>query len=309
MTAVLYTDDAVLLDFAADVGSEGAVAIEGARTRWGLGGPLEESARLLAAPSGIVEYVPEEMIVTVRAGTTVADLHAELAERGQWTALPERGGTVGGAVAVGQNDFRKPARGELRSAVLQVRYVSSEGKIVSGGGPTVKNVSGFDIPRLITGSLGTLGCIAEVILRTNPIPAVERWFRADGADPFALQRVLLDPGAILWDGTSTTIQLAGHGVDVEADIALLADHGQFAEVEAPAAPTGHRWSMTPAELRNLPTAGLDAFIAEVGVGIVHASSPQPKPPLSASVQLVHERMKAEFDPTNRLNPGRVVGVR
>ena len=69
----------------------------------------------------------------------------------------------------------------------QVRYVSAEGTVVKAGGPTVKNVSGFDLCRLLVGSLGTLGLIAEVVLRTRPLPAAERWLAGE-ADPFALLR-------------------------------------------------------------------------------------------------------------------------
>ena len=97
------------------------------------------------------------MTVRVRTGTTVEELHTELAARGQRTPLVERGGTVGGALAVGENDIFVLGRGTLRASVLQVRYVSAEGRIVNGGGPTVKNVTGFDLPRLMVGALGTFG--------------------------------------------------------------------------------------------------------------------------------------------------------
>lgn len=309
MTAHLQSTDSVLAEFAEEVGDTGRVAVEGNRTRWDLGGPLSLDTRTVAAPVGIVDYVPEEMTVTVRAGTSVAELHAELVEHGQWTSLPERGGTVGGAVAVGQNSTQRLARGDVRSSVLQVRYVSAEGKIINGGGPTVKNVSGFDLPRLMTGSLGTLGCIAEVILRTNPIPPTVRWLTSDDADPFVVHRSVLAPGAVLWDGTNTTIMLFGQGPAVDADTDVLRGLGSFIECDAPSAPTGHRWSLDPAELRNLSSLGLEPFIAEVGVGIVHTDTAQVRPPLSAAARLIHERLKAEFDPDNRLNPGRIVGVR
>ncbi len=309
MTATLRNHDPALDEFAREVGSEGAVSIAGNRTRWDVGGPLDPDTRVLSAPTGIVEYIPEEMIVTVRAGTSVEELHRTLAERGQWTALPERGGTVGGAVAVGQNDFRRPARGDVRSAVLQVRYVSAEGTLITGGGPTVKNVSGFDLPRLITGSLGTLGCIAEVILRTNPIPATTRWLSSTNADPFAIHAALLQPGPILWDGTTTLVMLFGHEVAVAADIDRLRSLGTFDDCAAPSAPTGHRWSVPPAALSDVAALNTGAFVAEIGVGIVHAEQPQSRPPLDAGALLIHERMKAEFDPTARLNPGRTVGVR
>ena len=309
MTATLRSNDPILAAFAQEVGDSDPVAIAGNRTRWDLGGPLDEGTRLLEPPSGIVEYTPEEMIVTVRAGTTVAELHEMLATRNQWTALPERGGTVGGAIAVGQNDYRRPARGDLRSSVLQVRYISAEGKMVTGGGPTVKNVSGFDLPRLLTGSLGTLGCIAEVIMRTNPIPASRRWYRSSDVDPFAVRSNLLAPGPILWDGETTTVMLFGREVAVKADRDRLSALGSFAECDDPGAPTGERWSLSPADLASLSTFETGSFVAEIGVGTMHADKPQPRTPLSPGLRLVHERMKTEFDPTGRLNPGRVVGAR
>ncbi len=308
MTAQLLSTDPTLAAFAEEVGETGPVAIAGNRTRWDVGGSLVDDTRTLSAPSGIVDYIPEEMIVTVRAGTTVADLHGELATRGQWTALPERGGTVGGAVAVGENDFRRPVRGELRASVLQVRYVSSDGRIVTGGGPTVKNVSGYDLPRLLAGSLGTLGFVVEVILRTNPIPTHVRWFQSADADPFAVRCSLIAPGPMLWDGTTMTVMLYGHKPVVEADLALLGTLGSFSECEEPDAPVGHRWSLAPNDLHSISSFAGE-FVAEIGVGTVHATTPQPVRALAAPIRLIHERMKAEFDPTGRLNPGRVVGVR
>src|SRR4051812_7469403 len=104
------------------------------------------------------------MTVRVRVGTTVAELHEALRAHGQRSALPERGGTVGGAIAVGHNDLHVLGRGRVRDAVLQLRYVSADGRLITGGGTTVKNVSGFDLPRLMVGALGTLGVLAEAVL-------------------------------------------------------------------------------------------------------------------------------------------------
>ncbi len=307
-SATLHSTDPVLREFAELVGETDGVAVAGGRTRWSAGGELDSAARVIQAPSGIVDYVPEEMIVTVRAGTPVAELHAELAAKGQRTGLPERGGTVGGALAVGENDVTVLGRGTVRSALLQVRYVSSEGRIVNGGGPTVKNVTGFDLPRLMVGSLGTLGCLAEVIVRTNPIPTVSQWYLASDADPFASYQAVMAPSAVVYDGTNTLVLLEGHAVDVDQQAGELAATGSFVEVGPPSLPTGHRWSLPPAELKKIATHDTGAFNALVGVGTVWAAKPQPARTLSPEVQAVHDRMKMQFDPTGRLNPGRKPGV-
>ena len=242
--STLTSADQALHEFAALVGADDPIAVEGKRTRWHLGGPLDESARLVKAPTGIVDYQPSEMVVTVRAGTTVAELHETLAAAGQTSALPDRGGTVGGAVAVGENRLDRLGRGSARDAVLQVRYVSAEGEIVTGGGPVVKNVSGFNLPKLIVGSLGTLGLIAEVVLRTNPLPPVQRWIRAERVDPRDIRDALLRPGAVLWDGTSSWALVEGHEVDVDAEVDKLASLADIADVDGPPELPPHRWLLS-----------------------------------------------------------------
>ncbi len=311
--AMLTSLDPVLDAFAHEVGDDGPVAVVGGKTRWGTGGPVDERVRLVRAPLGIVEYIPEEMIVTVRAGTTVAELHAELAARGQRTALPQRSdtATVGGAFAVGQNDVAMLGRGTIRSALLQVRYVSAEGRMITGGGPTVKNVTGFDLPRLMVGALGTLGLLAEVIIRTNPIPAASVWLRSDDADPFGARDAVLAPSVVLWDGTSTWVQLEGHPPDVEAETRALATVASFAETDGPPPLPPQRWSLSPAELRHLgdrpaaPDTG--SFVAGIGTGLVFAQRPQPPRTIDPVIAGVSARMKQHFDPTGRLNPGRTPG--
>lgn len=311
-TATLATSDPVLLAFAEEVGPSDAVAVAGAKTRWEVGGTPAAGVRIVSAPTGIVEYKPDEMTVTVRAGTSVAELHRVLAESGQRSALPDRGGTVGGALAVGENDIRALGRGLVRTTLLQIRYVSAEGRIISSGGPTVKNVSGFDLPRLMVGSLGTLGLLAEAIIRTNPIPATNRWLTATNVDPIAVQDVLLAPSAVLWDGTSTWVELEGHEPDVDAQRRTLAPLGNFTEVEtgAEALPVElppHRWSLSPAEIQTLDPGATGPFVAAVGLGLVFASAPQPPRAVAPEVQAVADRLKQNFDPTGRLNPGRDAG--
>lgn len=305
--------DAALRRFADEVGRTGPVAAEGARTRWLAGGELAPGTRLVRAPAGIVEHRAEEMTVRVGAGTPVAELSAELAARGQRTALARRGGTVGGALAVGENDVSVLGRGRVRDCLLQVRYVSAEGAVITGGGPTVKNVTGYDLPRLLVGSLGTLGLLGEVVLRTNPVPAVSRWFVGEGADPFAVRSALLRPSAVLWDGRSTWVELEGYAADVEADRRTLvtASGGRvlFDECEGPPSLPEHRWSLRPGDLRDLGAssgAELGAFVAVVGVGTVFASRAQPPRAAAPVLAALSARVKHEFDPTGRLSPGRSV---
>ena len=109
---------------------------------------------------------------------------------------------------------RRLGWGPVRDTVLQVRYVSAAGEVVKAGGPTVKNVSGFDLCRLLVGSRGTLGFIADVILRTRPRPMAEQWFTSE-RDPWALLGELYRPTSVLWNGTTTWVLLEGHPADVE----------------------------------------------------------------------------------------------
>jgi len=305
MTAVLAPSDPVLLEFAELVGADDPVAVSGKRTRWELGGQLADGTRVVEAPSGIVDYQPAEMTVTVRAGTSVTELNAALAEKGQRSGLPDRGGTVGGALAVGESDVRALGRGLIRAAPLQVRYVSAEGEVVTSGGPTVKNVSGFDLPRLMVGSLGTLGLLAEVILRTNPVPPTARWYSCRDVDPTDVLDTLLAPSCVLWDGSTTWVEIEGHTADVDAEARALEIIGPFDESDGPPELPPHRWSVPPSQAQRLPTTGRS--IVAIGLGLAFADEPAPTRPLDPPVAELHRRLKDNFDPTGRLNPGRDAG--
>lgn len=311
VSTLAVTDEATL-EFAELVGSGAGpghdpVAVAGGRTRWDVGGTLAEGTRVVVAPRGIVRYTPAEMTVQVRAGTTVAELDAVLAEAGQRSALPDRGGTVGGAVAVGENSLDLMGRGRVRDAVLQVRYVDAGGRPVTGGGPVVKNVTGFNLPKLLTGSLGTLGLFAEFVLRTNPIPPSSRWLVAAEVDPAAVLGALYRPAAVLWDGTTTWVRLEGHGVDLDAEANRLHGLGVFTEVDEPPPCPPHRWSLTPAEAARLDGRTTGAFVAVIGVGLVWAEQPAPAPSPDRGRDALAARVKTNFDPTGRLNPGRCPG--
>jgi glycolate oxidase FAD binding subunit len=301
---VRVVTDAQLVEFADEVGDTDAVAVEGARTRWRVGGDLSLGARMVRAPSGVLDYQPEEMIVRVLAGTSVDELHVELKTRCQRTALARRAGTVGGALAVGESDVNVLGRGRIRDCVLQMKYVSADGRIIKCGGPTVKNVSGFDVPRLMVGALGTLGFIGEVILRTNPIPAVSAWISSDDANPFAVPTVVLKPSAVLWDGERTWVELEGHQLDVHAQERDLRALGTWRACEGPPELPSHRWSLRPADLRHLDRSEMGPYVASVGVGTVFATVAQPSRHVAEPLAELSQRFKHEFDPTERLNPGR-----
>jgi len=252
-----------------------------------------EGVRQVRAAAGIVAYEPAEMTVRVRAGTTVAELDAALAEHGQMVPLdprvPEQA-TVGGVLAAGESGVRRLRYGPVRDTLLEVRFARADGRVVKAGGPVVKNVSGFDLCRLMVGSRGTLGVITEVVLRVRPRPAVSRWLMG-AADPFAVRRKLARPSSILWDGDVTWVLLEGHPSDVAAEAAGLGP--AFVDSAGPTALPPHRWSMRPSELRGLEGSG--EFVAEVGVGTVHRNERQPPRPLHP----LHERVRMQFDPDRR----------
>ncbi len=257
------------------------------------GGPVA-GVRRVVAPAGIDWVQPAEMTVACGVGTPVDELDAALAEHGQRVALPP-GGSVGGALAVGRSGIRRLGDGPVRDAVLQVRYVSAAGDVVKAGGPTVKNVSGFDLCRLLVGSRGALGFLGDVILRTWPRARCEQWY-VGAVDPVALAARLYRPTSVLWDGASTWVLLEGDERDVTAQV-----HGLgLAETDGPPAlPTGGRWSVPPAEVASLT----GEFVAEVGVGVVHHVAPPAPRAVDPAVVELHRRIKDRFDPARRLNPG------
>lgn len=298
--------DARLVAFAADVGpaDAGPVTVAGGRTQWDVGGPPAPGTREVAAPAGVVRCEPADLTVRVRAGTTLTELDDALAAHGQAVALPRwPTATVGGVLAVGRSGARRLGLGPVRDTVLQVQYVSAAGELVTAGGPTVKNVSGFDLCRVLVGSLGTLGLLAEVLLRTRPRPQASCWM-AGPVDPGEVRRSLFAPNALLWDGDTTWALLEGHAGDVADERDAAACLG-LTEVEGPPPLPPHRWSVPAADVPGLVrTLAAGTFVAEVGVGVVHAAEPQPVRPLDPALAAVHQRLRERFDPTGRLNPGR-----
>ncbi|HOP89574.1 MAG TPA: glycolate oxidase subunit GlcE [Ottowia sp.] len=127
--------------------------------------------------AGVVDYEPSELVVTVRAGTRLRELQALLAERGQ--CLPFEppqfgvGSTIGGAVAAGLSGPARASVGSLRDYVLGVQIINGRGELLTFVGQVMKDVAGYDVSRLMAGSLGTLGVIVQVSLKVLPVPPAE----------------------------------------------------------------------------------------------------------------------------------------
>lgn len=278
-------------EFAASVGAEGPVSIAGLGTRGG----AVSGVRAVAAPVGIDWVQPDEMTVCCGAGTPVDELVEALRAHAQTVALPA-GGTVGGALSLGQSDHRRLGYGPVRDVLLQARYVSASGEVVKAGGPTVKNVSGFDLCRLLVGARGALGFLGEVILRTRPLPETSQWFAAACDEPSVLFPRLHRPVSVLWDGATVWALLEGH----HDDVASQASSAGLSAVDGPPPlPTGSRRSVAPTAIG----AQSGTFVAEVGVGIVHHADPWTAPARDPRVVALAQSLKAEFDPSGRLNPG------
>jgi glycolate oxidase FAD binding subunit len=265
-----------LTELASAVRDAHEVAVVGGRTHWETGGPPSRGAVEVRAPSGVVAYDPADLTVTVAAGTPVRELDSVLGEAGQECALDPRSGdaTVGGVLAAGLSGHRRLRHGPLRDRVLEVRFVTADGRMVKGGGPTVKNVSGFDIPRLLVGSFGTIGVLVQVILRCQPRPEVTEWGVTDD-DPFAVRHRTYRPSCIGWDGERTHVLVEGVAADVAAERRAAGTEAVAGAPTWPEGPHRGRISVPPAALRALAPAlaGTGArWLAEVGVGTVHVAS-------------------------------------
>lgn len=151
--------------------------LRGGGTKDWYGGAGEGEVFDTRAYRGIVDYEPSELVVTARCGTPLAELEAALASRNQMLAFepPHFGpdATVGGMVASGLSGPRRQGAGALRDFVLGVHVVDGRGQLLRFGGQVMKNVAGYDVSRLMAGSLGTLGLVAEVSLKVLPRPVRE----------------------------------------------------------------------------------------------------------------------------------------
>jgi glycolate oxidase FAD binding subunit len=293
----------------------------------------------------IVDWQPDDLTIVVESGLTVRRLQEHIAGRNQSAVFPEHPGpaTVGGVIAAGLSGFRRLRYGPTRDRLLESVVVTGDGRIATAGGRVVKNVTGYDIPRLVAGSLGSLGLLGRVCLKLWPEPAVTASLPV--TDAAAAARIAYRPLAVLETNDAAVVIVGG----TEHEIA-----GQAADLGSSPSP-GVRWPELPptpwrvvlrvppartgdavARLRAIDGA---AFIAAHGVGeiqvagsseaaaafgevrhwaesvggaLVVAHRPGPDalfdpwgtPPATLDLQ---RRVKAAFDPAGIANPGRLPG--
>jgi glycolate oxidase FAD binding subunit len=236
-------------------------AVVGGGTQLGLGNrpsPLDTIVRTTALDR-VVDYSPQDQTITVEAGMTFAALDRTLAEHGQMLPLDcgdrERA-TIGGAIATNTSGRHRLRYGTVRDMIVGVEIVRPDGTPSRGGGKVVKNVAGFDLPKLMVGSLGTLGAIVTVTLRVYPVPNEVRYVVGAGADDdglvardvaalsAAMVRERLEPVA-LWatrrpDGRYGVVaEFAGSAIALDAQCAtcveLVAELGVSAQLRSDAA--------------------------------------------------------------------------
>jgi glycolate oxidase FAD binding subunit len=318
----------------------------GGRTHLDRGEPSPVDAELSTANlDRLISYEPAEMIAVVEAGMRVGALAERLAAHGQeWPVDASPESTVGGVIASGTSSPRRLRVGHVRDTVLEVQAVTGDGRIVRGGGRTVKNVTGYDLPRLLAGSLGTLGVIVQVALKLRPRPARRRIAVLDGSVEDA--RRILDgvplPTAVLATPDRVEVLLEGWPEAVEEQTARIREIGAIRETldDAPF-PSSEPWNERPVvaeasvpagRVADLVPAAGNAYGALIGVGTVWAGLRSSDGELSAlrerarelggiapvvrgagglgappAAMEIQRRLKAAFDPHGVLAPGRFWG--
>jgi glycolate oxidase FAD binding subunit len=236
------------------------------RSTWLDAGRPVRAARALSLrdDADVVSYVPGDLTLTVRAGTTLSEIERLTAEHDQWLPLDPYGsndGTIGATIATASAGPLATGFGLPRDLLLGLEFVNGRGDVVRGGGKVVKNVAGFDLSRLLTGSWGTLGVITEVTLRLYARPTVDRSFviklkgnetqltqlllafRGAPIAPYAMELLNTNSARALGLGESPIclIRLGGNAAAVDAQIIAISRAVKLVE----AAPDA--WS----QLRNL----------------------------------------------------------
>lgn len=220
--------------------------LKGGGTRAGFGAPREAQDVSLAALSGVVDYDPAELVLTVRPATPLAEVMALVSGQGQMLAFEPWGAvgsTIGGVVAAGVAGSRRVTAGSARDHLLGFTAVSGRGEIFVAGAKVVKNVTGYDLPKLMAGSCGRLGAMTELTLKVLPAPRETVTLAAEGLSPAAAHAAMavalgsnaeVSAAAHLSRGI-TLLRVAGFAPSVAARCSalpeILADHCKLCRIE------------------------------------------------------------------------------
>jgi len=305
------------------------------------GNPTEVDAELWTTMlDQVVAYDPAEMLVVVEAGMRVGDLAALLAEHQQeWPVDAPPDATVGGVIAAGISSRRRLKVGLMRDTVAELELATGDGRLVRSGARTVKNVTGYDVHRLATGSLGSLGVIVQVALKVRPLPAATATLVASTGGIEVAEALLAGvplPAAIVAEPDRVTLRLEGWPDEIEeqaeaARAVLDMDPADSFEVAWPDAPIVVEAAVPPSRLEDLVGAA-NGWTALAGVGLAWigaADETELARIRTAAAELggtapavrgpgglgdtplpapeVHRRLKAAFDPAGILAPGRFWG--
>ena len=208
-----------------------ALRLRGAGTKDFYGEQLEGEVLELSGYQGIVHYEPSELVLTAHCGTPLSQVEAALASQGQFLAFePPRFGadpTLGGTIAAGLSGPARTYLGAARDFVLGAHLLNAQGETLRFGGEVMKNVAGFDVARLLCGSLGILGIITQVSLKVLPLPRSVATLRLEWPVAEALRqfnRLAGEPlplSGAAWHEGAAWLRLAGAAPAVEAACARI----------------------------------------------------------------------------------------
>jgi len=210
----------------------GPLRIRGGGTKDWYGQRLDGAVLDTREYTGIIDYEPTELVITARCGTPLADIEAALAERGQMLAFEPphfgTGATLGGAIASGLSGPRRASSGAVRDFVLGCRLLDGKGDVLSFGGQVMKNVAGYDVSRLLAGSLGTLGLLLDVSVKVLPRAPREATLVFEGVNEIDAIRNLnewagqpLPISASCWHDGVLALRLSGANAAVDNAIRTL----------------------------------------------------------------------------------------
>ncbi len=324
------------------------LALQGSGSKGFLGHPVNGQPFDTRGHRGIVSYDPTELVISARAGTPLRELQAAVEAAGQMLPFepPSLGpdATLGGMVAAGLSGPRRPWAGSVRDYVLGTRVITGHGKHLRFGGEVMKNVAGYDVSRLLVGSLGCLGLITEVSLKVLPRPRACVSLRLPMAPALALQRLTewgcqpLPISAACHAGEHLMLRLEGGEGSVaaarerlggepldssfwselnERRLAFFADPRPLWRLSVPNACAeldlpGEQlidWAGAQRWLKSEASAtSIRTLVNKVG-GHAACHTPgacsEPLEPLAPVLLRYHQQLKLQLDPQGIFNPGRM----